>query len=180
MNDRDADQTRSFLDGDPAAFREVEGWILALLRSRYPVLREEHEDLCQSVHRKLVSSLRAERFQGRSSFRTYVSGVVHHTAIDRLRRKYRDAPLDLEADPDVAAGPDPYRLLEESEKQRLFHRVLHLSSRECRDLWRMAFLDSLSYEEIGRVLDVPSGTVKSRMWHCRRKARAILKRLQGG
>jgi RNA polymerase sigma-70 factor (ECF subfamily) len=174
----DLQRIRDYLAGDASVFMELEGWIRTVLRACYPSLREEIEDLCQSVHQKLVVNLQGDRFHHRSSLRTYVQSVAHYTCIDRLRRRFRDLPLEpaaLERAEETA--PNPYQALEEKERTRLFQRVLHLSPEMCRNLWRMTFHEKLSYEAIGSRLGIPSGTVKSRMWHCRKKAMIILRQL---
>ena len=174
----DLRRIEAYLGGDADVFLELEQWILTVLRACYPSLRDEGEDLCQQVHQKLVVNLGEGRFGHRSALRTYVQSVAHYTAIDRMRRKFRDVPLEpavAEAKPETAANP--YQALELKERSRLFHRVLHLSPEMCRKLWRMTFHDKLSYEAIGRKLGIPAGTVKSRMWHCRKKATALLEGL---
>jgi RNA polymerase sigma-70 factor (ECF subfamily) len=130
------------------------------------------------VHQKLVVNLQEGRFGQRSSLRTYVQSMAHYTSIDRMRRKFRDLPLDpAVAESREETGPNPYQALEEKERSRLFHRVLHLSPEMCRNLWKLTFLEKLSYEAIGGRLGIPPGTVKSRMWHCRKKATVLLQRL---
>ena len=173
----DLERIRNYLAGDAAIFGEIEGWIQTVLRACYPALQDESEDLCQAVHQKLVTNLQAERFRQQSSLRTYVQSVAHYTSIDRLRRKFREVPLEPAALVAEDTRRNPYQALEEKEQTRLFHRVLHLSPQLCRDLWRMTFLEKLSYQSIGERLRIPPGTVKSRMWHCRRKAVTILRRL---
>jgi RNA polymerase sigma-70 factor (ECF subfamily) len=64
------------------------------------------------------------------------------------------------------------------EEHHLIQQVLLRSPPSCRNLWRMIFMERLSYEEIGRRHRVPMGTVKSRVWHCRRKALALLASLR--
>jgi RNA polymerase sigma-70 factor (ECF subfamily) len=167
-----------YLGGDESAFREIESWVRQALESRYPVLRQEVEDLCQATHEKLVENLRALRFQHRSTLRTYVVGITHHTAIDRVRKLYRELPLPLHWDArDAGTTDNPYRSLAALEERQLLHQVVQRSSPACRELWRLVFLDQLSYVETGRRLGIPPGTVKSRMWHCRRKALLLLHRL---
>ena len=164
-----------YLRGEAAIFREVDGWIRVQVSTRYPVLRPEIEDVCQEVHGKLVANLKADRFGSRSSFRTYVAAIAHHSAIDRIRRLYRDRSLSrewLDATPD--RSENPYRSLAQLEEEERLFLAVQSAPPACKDLWRMALLDRLPYEEIGRRLSVPPGTVKSRMWYCRRKVLALL------
>ena len=175
----DTDLVASYARGDRVAFRRIDGWIHAEIRSRYPALLHEVEDLCQIVHLKLLENLRQERFRGDSTFRSYVAGIVHYSAIDRLRLRYRDRDL-LEAwgaHDRAASHRGPYGRIENDET-RLLYRALRSLPEQCRRLWEMVLVERLSYQEIARRTGVPTGTVKSRMWHCRRKAMAALRRLR--
>lgn len=165
-----------YLAGREEAFQAVESWVLREIDMRYAGLRSEREDLCQQVHEKLLSSLRAGRFQGESSLKTYVISVVHHTCIDALRRRHLREADDLPENHPASWG-NPYRDLEARETRSLLHLVLHRSPEFCRRLWRMIFVDKLHYREIGLRLGIPSGTVKSRAFACRQKALAIYRRL---
>ena len=177
--ERPAEQIQAYLRGAEDLFLEVDLWIRAQLRTQYPSLLDEEEDLCQIVHGKLLVNLREGRFQAKSSLRSYVSGITHYSAIDRLRARYRDRELNETLDPEHAgvASDNPYRDVERSNRGRLLHRVVLALPEACRELWRLVFVENRSYVEIGEELSVPAGTIKSRMWHCRRKARSILRRL---
>jgi RNA polymerase sigma-70 factor (ECF subfamily) len=176
----ESSRARRYLRGDRDAFREVDAWIARVLRARYASLAQERPDLAQSVHEKIVSGLRSDRLQRHESLQAYVNTVAHRTAIDELRRRYREcAGLRTGEANRRQPAPSPYDLLELRERSRLLHHTLHLCSEDCRELWRMTFLEGLSYEEIGRRLGIPPGTVKSRAFHCRRRAREILRELEG-
>ncbi len=175
------DQRRieAYLRGDSAAFEEIESWIRGEIRHRYRMLHQELDDLCQVVHGKLLVKLRAAQFRHESSLRTYVSRILHHSCIDRLRRRYREnALLARDRPPLESPAPDPYEALTGVEDWQLLHQAVLLSSAGCRELWNLAFIQGLSYEEIARRLSIPPGTVKSRMWNCRKKAAEALERLR--
>jgi RNA polymerase sigma-70 factor (ECF subfamily) len=174
----DADRIEAYLHGDSASFRELDGWIRREVEMRYPVLRGEADDICQTVHQKLLMNLRQGRFSGRSTLRTYVTAMAHHTAIDRLRRVYRDRALAVEL-PREGSSESPYTLLVALEERRILRQVVLLVPPACRLLWRMVLLDRLAYTQIAERLSIPPGTVKSRMWHCRRRALDLVERLRG-
>ncbi len=169
----------AYLEGEEESFRAVDGWIRREIDARYASLWTEREDLCQTVHEKLLAGHRAGRFAFRSSFRTYVVSVAHHTCIDALRRRYLRRTEELPDDLPARAG-NPYEALGNLEEKQILHRILQLSPEICRRLWRMIFLEKLSYREIGGRLKIPAGTVKSRMFHCRARAIALYRRIQGG
>jgi RNA polymerase sigma factor (sigma-70 family) len=175
----DAKLAAGYQRGEEWAFAEVERWIRSELRRRYPRLQDEFDDLCQTVHEKLLTSLRAGRFHGDSSLRTYATSIALHTAIDRLRELYRERALtELAERPGSVVLPNPYGRAEQLDEARLLHQVLQSLPSSCRELWHLVFVERLSYEEVGRRLRVPEGTVKSRMWHCRQKAMDLFRRLR--
>lgn len=175
----DRQRIESYLEGDAEAAREVDGWVRKELEICYQGLQREMDDICQAVHGKLLENLRAGRFQHRSALKTYVGRITHHTAIDFMRRRYRERTVSsdwiLETTP---SGESPYRALASQEEHVLVDQLLLRSPAPCRELWRMVFVERLSYAEIAQRLSIPPGTVKSRMWHCRRKALALLEQLQ--
>lgn len=170
---------QSYLEGGESAFREVETWIRREIAVRYPLLSHEIEDLCQAIHLKLLENLRSGRFRGHSTLRTYVVGITHHTAIDRIRQVYRER-IHLPGW-DVTGGgasENPYRSLAALQDRQMLHLAVQRAPAACRELWRMVFLERLSYDEIGRRLSIPPGTVKSRMWYCRRKVLALIEQIE--
>jgi RNA polymerase sigma-70 factor (ECF subfamily) len=175
----DGARVAGYLRGEAAAFGELDGWIRVTLRRRYPGLAAEHEDLAQAVHGKLFESLREGRYAAGRNLRAYVTGIVHHSAIDRLRELYRRRVMaeTLALEPATGAHADPYRAIEALDDDRLLYLALLAVPAGCRELWRLMFVEQLTYEQIGERLAIPAGTVKSRMWHCRRKALAARRRL---
>ena len=178
-SESDRRRIESYLAGAEETAREVDGWIRREIEICYPGLRQDLDDLRQVIHGKLLENLRAGRFQYRSTLKTYVGRITHHTAIDTLRARQRERTVTSEWLLQTAAsGENPYQALAALEEDTLLDQVLLRSPASCRDLWRMVFLERLSYEEIAHRLSVPPGTVKSRVWHCRRKALALLERLR--
>ncbi|ANM31764.1 hypothetical protein ABI59_22680 [Acidobacteria bacterium Mor1] len=175
-------QIDAYLRGDADVFLEVDLWIRTQLRAQYPALLDEEEDLCQMVHQKLLVNLREGRFRGQSNLRSYVGGITNYSSIDRLRVRYRDREFQEEAEAELPqqATDNPYRDAEQKDEAKLLHRLVMAMPAACRELWRLVFVEKLSYVQVGEELTIPPGTVKSRMWHCRRKATEILRRLRVG
>ena len=168
-----------YLDGDDDTFRDVDSWVRRELGARYPSLSHEIEDLCQSIHIKLLENLRSGRFHGRSTLRTYVIGITHYTAIDRIRQVYRERIHSPGWDPmGGSAGESPYKSIAELQERQVLHLAMLDAPAACKELWRLTFIEKLSYEEIGSRLSIPPGTVKSRMWYCRRKLLAVIERIE--
>ena len=166
-----------YLSGSPAAIAQVDRWIREELGACFPVLRGEVDDVCQAVHGKLFTILRDGAFRYESSLRTFVSRVTRYSALDLIRRRYRDPLWGRQGEGAPAAGrPNPYRSLQSVEKGTLLGQILLHASSECRQLWHLAFVEELSYDEIAGRLDIAAGTVKSRMSRCRQRVMLLLRR----
>jgi RNA polymerase sigma-70 factor (ECF subfamily) len=144
--------------------------------------REEIEDVEQEVLLSLYRGLANFRFQ--SSFRTYLLSVTRHRALDALRRQRRrqreERALRLLAPSAADAG-------EQVQDRERAERVLHaLRSATAlagfrrlpigeRQLVLLRDIEGLSMEELAATLELPVGTVKSRL----HRARARLARILG-
>lgn len=174
----DARTIEAYLAGRPEAVARVERWIGAELAARFPGLAgraEEREDLCQTLHQRLLVNLREGRFGHRSALHTYVARITRYAAIDLLRyRSRRPEEQAPERMPQTIDADDPERVVQREDRRRSILRALQRSPESCRRLWRMVFVDGLGYREIARRLGVPEGTVKSRAWTCRRRLWELL------
>ncbi|MEM7245836.1 MAG: RNA polymerase sigma factor [Acidobacteriota bacterium] len=180
----DARVLAGYLEGDGPSFRLVDRWIRVELQRRFPVLANEIDDTAQVVHQKLLTNLRGGRFQQRAALKTYVVRISRYTAVDLVRKRHRSrivGSAEHEDGTPVEPPQDgPYRSLLDLEQGQLLRQLLLLAPEDCRTLWRLAYVDSLAYAEIADRLTLPMGTVKSRMWACRRKIVSLLAELRVG
>ncbi|MCT9932732.1 RNA polymerase sigma factor [Planotetraspora sp. A-T 1434] len=111
----------------------------------------------------------AATYRSRSSVSTWLFGVARRQAHNRLR----GAPPPTAAEPsdgaDLRAGPEELALGGDRVRRALVR--LPLPQRE---VVVLAFLGDLSHQEIAEVLDIPVGTVKSRLHHARATLRGCL------
>ncbi|MGH9869927.1 MAG: RNA polymerase sigma factor [Candidatus Polarisedimenticolia bacterium] len=162
---------RRLLDNDPDALGQVMRWVSAALTSpRFWSLREEWPDLLQDVMARVLEGLQLGRFDDSRDLRVYVQGIARIASLEALRRRKRWVAPSEEVDR-PAEDTDPESLAIHLELAR---RVLDLASHECRDLIRLYFYDAKNYEEIAAMLEVPSGTVKSRLFRCLESVREML------
>lgn len=169
--------------GDQAAFGELMGryekqvYHQALRLLSNP---EDAADVTQEVFFKVWRSLPS--FQGDSSLSTWLYRLTDNAAIDLLRREKKrrgDASLDDEdyqwdsllADPNSA----PQRELEKQELRRSVARGLDALSEEHRRVLVLREINGASYEEIGQILGLSPGTVKSRIARARLALAKLLK-----
>ena len=125
-----------------------------------------------------------KKFQGESSFSTWLYRLASNACIDFLRREKRRAglsmtvSLDDEEEARQAELPDeryaPEGELERSEARRAVAEGLEKLTAEHRQVLVMRELNGLSYAEIGAVLGLEEGTVKSRIARARNALRKVL------
>lgn len=157
-----------FLDGDEEAVGQVIRWVShALSWPGFWRLRREWRDLHQEIMYRVTESLRRERFDGSRDFQAYVYGIARLTGLKALSRLSGNASTVRESAHMgvLDAG------VEQDAEQTVFYRqmarqVLDWSSDDCRELIRAYFFEQESYREIARQLQVPVGTVKSRLFRC--------------
>lgn len=142
---------------------------------------EDAMDLAQEAFLNAWRGLKF--FKGDSAFSTWVYRLASNACIDHLRRQKRrrdisaPMPVDEEDDstPDV---PDerfqPEQELERQELRRAVAKGLEQLSDEHRQVLVMREINGLSYQEIGDILDLEAGTVKSRIARARNSLRKIL------
>lgn len=114
-------------------------------------------------------------FRGDSRFSTWLYQLTSHAAIDLMRREKRQiAAEDITevSAPDPAPGPQ--QQAEQSETRQAVRDAMAQLSPEYRQIVVLRFLQELSYEEIGVVLKLPPGTVKSRLNRAKSQLKGIL------
>ena len=116
----------------------------------------------------------ASSFAGRSSVRTWLFGIARRQAHNTLRGMA--LPLAAETELETAASTEPEpegSLLAGAEREALAQAMEGLSAIH-REALVLAFVHELSYQELADVLDVPIGTVRSRLSNAKKALRGIL------
>jgi RNA polymerase sigma-70 factor (ECF subfamily) len=165
--------------GDPHA-------VDALLRAHYDTVRAvchrivinraDAEDATQHALMAIVRAL--PTFDGRSKFSTWAYRIATNAALDEVRR-VRRRPIPAE-DPFVSSGSVP--LTTDStrdgssavESQMVVREALAALPEEFRTVIVLRHIADLDYDEIAETLDVPVGTVRSRLSRGRSQLADIL------
>lgn len=116
----------------------------------------------------------AENFEGRSSVKTWLFGIARRQSYNSQRRRRltvtNDAMLDLTASDE----PEPETvLLQNAARQTISDAIAQLRPVH-REVLVLAFVHGYSYAEMAELLDVPIGTIRSRLSNARRLLRQRL------
>jgi RNA polymerase sigma-70 factor (ECF subfamily) len=147
--------------------------------------RDEVDDLAQEVFVRAYSGLKS--FRQDSNLRTWLYRIASNLCIDRYRRagveKKLIVPLEREQADDEGSRErdlpdrthDPQLVCERTELQAQVQKALSRLPDKLRTTILLYDMEGLSYEEIAEALDVPVGTVKSRLFNARMQLRNWLK-----
>jgi RNA polymerase sigma-70 factor, ECF subfamily len=161
--------------GDPEAFGElVTKYRQKVFLMVYGMVRNEHDasDIVQEGFLKAWRSI--QQFQGRSSFYTWLYSLTVNLTIYSLRRKGRHEEVEL--DHDIASSlPGPGANYHRTEIREHVNAALAKLSPEHRAVVVLKEVEDLQYHEIAEVLNLPLGTVMSRLFYGRKKLQTILR-----
>jgi RNA polymerase sigma-70 factor (ECF subfamily) len=183
MIGRDDDQ--GLIDACRRGQTEAFGLLVRRYQDRlYPtVLRltgsaEDAHDLLQETFLRAYRKL--SLFQGESGFYTWVYRIAVNLALsDRRRRKSARPAVALSSretfdPPDDPAQTDPAGPLERAERDARVQNALSALAPDHRAVVVLKDLDGLRYEEIAEMLNIPVGTVRSRLHRARNELRLLL------
>lgn len=111
-----------------------------------------------------------------STVKPWLFQICLNVCRDRLRQKKRrpDVSLDAMVYEPGESGPSPEEDVERSERAKEVHTAMsHLSAKH-REVLMLSHFQDLSYPEISQLLDIPTGTVKSRVFHALKKLGGLL------
>ena len=161
--------------GERAALEEVYARFGGALFRYLSTLASDRRVAEEILQDTLVAVWRgAGSYRGRSSVRTWLFGIARRQAHNTLRRRGPQlAPEDeIHSRPALEPGPEE-ALLADARREELAGLVVRLSPVH-REVLALFFFHELSYEETARVLEVPVGTVKSRLSNAKKALRTLM------
>ena len=180
MNDDDQ-LVSSFLDGDSDAFSELvrrhEDRVYALAY-RLMGNRQDALDATQEVFLQLLRKL--GRYERHSAFSTWLYRVATNVCYDLLRRRKRQPVLSSDSEPPAVEDPRSAEGFDAVEMRPELDRALAQLSEEFRAVVVLHDIEQLRYSDIAEILEVPVGTVKSRLSRARRELAEQLRNLLPG
>ena len=165
--------------GDTAAF----GSLVALYQDRLfnSLVRvlgsaEDAADIVQDAFVQAYTKL--DTFRGNSSFYTWLYRIAFNLAMSHARRGHKTASLDgrksLSGDEPMDGAPTAEAGVLEQERAELVHAALAELTLDYRQILVLREIDGCRYDEIAEILDLPVGTVRSRLFRARLQMRDLL------
>jgi RNA polymerase sigma-70 factor, ECF subfamily len=182
VNSDDRRLIAAALAGNTAAFGDLVCRYQDRLYNAVLRLVDHGEDAADVVQDTFVNAFQALRsFKGDSELYTWLYRIAFNSAISQKRKKRPVASLDAargldpSIDPiDTSPGTRPGEALEQREDEAGLYAALARLSTEHRDVLVLKDLDGQRYEDIALVLEVPIGTVRSRLHRARMELRQLL------
>jgi RNA polymerase sigma-70 factor, ECF subfamily len=171
--------------GDRDAFRRLYDTYHRRLYAMALSVVKNPEDALDIVQEAFVKAYRSlPRFEGTSGFYTWIYRIAMNVAIDHVRKNKRATQLEWEegrgdheqaaSDAATAAPASPLAGVERAELRRAIEAALEALPEYHRVVILMRDVEGFSYEEMATMLEVPKGTIMSRLFHARRKMQAAL------
>lgn len=137
------------------------------------------EDVLQTVYMKVISG--KAQYHGQSAFRTWLFGVIRHTASE-LARSVRSAErkvtrLAVEARGSENQVEQPDEAIERAERNRLLRTALAELPDRQREVLDLVFYQDMTVREAAEVMEVSIGSARVHYDRGKKKLRALL---QGG
>ena len=145
---------------------KLRGFILNIVPNEEAV-DEVFDDVMMVVWNKIAE------FEGRSKLSTWVFSIAYRRALKERAKRVEVEYTDDVAEPDVIEG-EAERVVEASRAKARIKAALAKLPTDQGTVVRLAYFEGLNYRDIGAIMECPEDTVKTRMFHARRKLKAAL------
>lgn len=148
-------------------YRRLFGYLLKLTR-RAELVEEVLNDVMLAIWKGAAS------FDGRSRPSTWIFGIAYHKALKALARRPSEVDGDADGSPEPVDRDEPESLAARRELAGVLGRALGSLSPEQRAVVELTYYYGLAYPEIAEIVGCPVNTVKTRMFHARRRLKELL------
>jgi RNA polymerase sigma-70 factor (ECF subfamily) len=168
--------------GDDDAWRDLVdrfGQKVYAIAYHFTMRREDAEELSQEIFLKVFENL--HRYDGGFPLVAWILSLSRNLCIDRYRRRKREKSFRFISD-DAVTGllkseDDPASMALKKERTQMLFSALSEIPEDLAEILILRDLNGLAYDEIGKALELPEGTVKSRLFRARSEvARKIRER----
>jgi RNA polymerase sigma-70 factor (ECF subfamily) len=171
--------------GDVAAFEElIEAYQKKIFNLAFRIVGnyDDAADLAQEALIRIFRSI--ANFREQSSFSTWIYRITTNVCLDEIRKRKNAKVLSLDEEIHMEDGemkrqimsddPQPDEVAEREELRSLVDGAIKSLPEDQRLVLTLRDIQGLSYEEISKILDCPSGTVKSRINRARQALKNVL------
>ena len=168
----DAELLEQWRQGDNAAGNElVRRHFMTVYRFFVNKVNDELDDLIQRTFLACVEGRHRVREGG--SIKAYLVGIARNQLLMYVRRRQRrEQPLEEVTVAEVWGSPS--RMMAEREEEKILLQALRRIPLELQTTVELYYWEQLPVQEIGQILEIPAGTVKSRLYRARDALRQAL------
>jgi RNA polymerase sigma factor (sigma-70 family) len=156
--------------GDEAAWRELVNrfsrYVYAIIGQGFGLKAENAEDVFQEVFARTYQHL--ARLRDDEAIRPWIAQLTRRLCIDHIRAGSREQLMDEEIEPNELD-----ETLSQLDEALSVHEALAELPEHCREILDRFFARDESYQTIGAALDIPAGTIASRISRCLAKLRDL-------
>jgi RNA polymerase sigma-70 factor (ECF subfamily) len=168
---------RRIQDGDKGAFRDLAAKIAPAAMAVATRVTANRDLAEEAVQEAFVDVWRkCDRYDVRKGgLRQWVLGVVHHKAVDAVRRERAITDVSPKG-PEPVAAPDPEEAGWMSDRRKRVLKAIEQLSPAQREAIMLAYFGGLTYRQVAEQLRIPEGTAKSRLRDGLMTLRGLLER----
>jgi RNA polymerase sigma factor (sigma-70 family) len=156
--------------GDEAAWSELvtrfSRYVYAIIGQGFSLRAQDAEDVFQEVFARAYQHL--GRLRDDEAIRPWIAQLTRRLCIDNIRSRSREELTDEEVEPGELD-----ETLETLEEALAVHEALADLPEHCQEILDRFFSRDESYQTIGSALDIPAGTIASRISRCLAKLREM-------
>ncbi|MEO0094587.1 MAG: RNA polymerase sigma factor [candidate division WOR-3 bacterium] len=181
-NESDEALVQAIKDGDCEAFAPlIERYKLSIYRLVYRMVhnREDAEDLVQEIFIKAYNGIKD--FKSGNKFFPWLSRIAVNHTLNFIKKEKKIDVQPLEWAENYNDGKnDPVEIVEQKMLKEKIARAMARLPEEYRVILILRVEEELSYEEISQSLNIPRGTVMSRLARARQRLREIFEDMNKG
>ena len=166
----DAEMVRACRTGDAEAWNELverySRYVYAICIRGFRLSEEDAEDVFQDVFTRIYTRL--DTLRDDSALRPWIAQLTRRRCLDAVASRGQELPADDEVAAEESAD------LAEIEEAFAVREALAGLSEACQDILDRFFARDQSYRTISTELEIPSGTIASRIARCLGRLRAEL------
>jgi RNA polymerase sigma factor (sigma-70 family) len=157
--------------GDDAAWTELVNrfsrYVYAVIGQGFGLRTDDAEDVFQEVFTRVYQHL--DQLRDDEAIRPWIAQLTRRLCIDRIRAGSREQLTDEEIE-----RADMDEVIETLDEALAVHEAMAGLPENCQDILDRFFCRDESYQAIGAALDIPSGTIASRISRCLNKLKNLL------